>query len=138
MASLAIFVFVWLLAHLLVYVSVWYLVDVLLIGVDHIRESEDEWLQGVGRDLVAAFCAGYIGAAVALRWFSRSTATFVFSGFAVLILSLAGTYIGIGNDDRGLVEPCCGPFLTVGGELCGGGSYPRIYCPLGILCGKEG
>jgi len=64
--SLAVYVFVWLFTHLLIYVFVWYLVDVFLIGLDHARAPGDEWLQGVGRDLIAAFCAGYIGVTAAL------------------------------------------------------------------------
>jgi len=117
---------------LAVYVFVWYLVDVFLIGLDHARAPGDEWLQGVGRDLIAAFCAGYIGVTAALSWFGRSTAKFVFLGFTALILLLSGTYIGVGGEDLGLVEPCCGPIVTIGGMLWG--TAALAVSVLGALC----
>lgn len=83
-----------LIVSLIVFVFVWLLASLLLMGLDHIRGLGNDWLQSLFRDVIAPWVGGYAGIAAGLNWLKRSTAKFVFYGFTIIVLLLIGTYLG--------------------------------------------
>jgi hypothetical protein len=96
---------------LVVFVLVWFLARLLLLGLDHVRGLGNDWLQSVVQDILAPWVGGYAGVAAALYWLKRSTAKFIFLGFSVIVLLVVGAYLGVVGLARVQAEIPVWPFL---------------------------
>lgn len=74
-----------------------YLLVTLLLGVLHyFQGSSDSTINRIFRDVVGPYAGAWLSVSFALGWLKRSTARFVFLGFAVMMLLLIGAAMTIG------------------------------------------
>ncbi len=84
-----------LIVSLVVFFIILILVGYLLMFLDNFRGPGSKWLNPVFRDIISSWIGGYAGISAATKWLKRSTLKFVFFGFSIVILLLAGAYIGL-------------------------------------------
>lgn len=82
-----------LLIALALFVLVWMAAAILIQALDFMRGLDKGWLQSTLRHFIAPWLGGFLGVAIGLHWFKRSSARFVFFGFATAVFALTVTYL---------------------------------------------
>lgn len=109
-----------LVVSLLAFVVIWFIAGLLLTFLQQPSGPIFDWLHSAFRDVFAPWVGGYAGLMLALGWFSKSTAKFVFIGFSVVILLLIGAYLGMVGMMRTEAGITVGSYLWAAATLVAG------------------
>lgn len=74
----------------------YFLANLLMVALHYLQGSGDSILNRIFRDVAGPFVGAWLGISLALSCFKRSTAHFVFFGFAVAMLLLIGAALALG------------------------------------------
>lgn len=78
---------------LALFTLIWIAAAILIQALDFVRGLDTGWIQYLLRHFVAPWMGGFLGVAIGLHWFRRSSAKFVFFSFSSAILAAIVVYL---------------------------------------------
>lgn len=72
---------------------VWIAAAILIQALDFVRGHDSGWIQDLLRHFIAPWTGGFLGVAMGLHWFRRSSARFMFFSFSSTILAGVVVYL---------------------------------------------